>query len=224
MFVRSLFKQKKKPPLESRFEIERRLGGTKMPQKTLAPIEVVDHGLDDIERQFVEQTKWLQPVLNQTIGGQGARFHEMKTQTVTLGTYDMPEFGRNFEVTFGSENIGLVSVVPSISPDPENWAELRVRLYYPVEILSGDEVHGLLTGMVELTQKFDPKATYETQKRDPRASEIASRAMVKAMWDKRPSQSLVIDMNTEGPWEHYKRYVNHWKQGGIDPWEKWERE
>lgn len=224
MFFRNIFKQNTKPSVKSRFEIEQQLWGEMIPQKTFAPIEVTDHGLDEITRQFIEQTKWLQPVLNQTIGGQGARFHEMNTQTVTLGTYDMPDFGRNFEVTFGSATIGVVSVVPSIFPDPENWAELRVRLYYPVEILSGDEVHRLLTGLVELTQQFDPNATYETKKRDPRASAVASKAMVKAMWDKRPSECLVIDMNAEGSWEHYKSYINHWKQKGVDPWEKWERE
>lgn len=224
MFPRNIFKRKTKPATKSRLEVEQALWGEKIRQKTLAPLEAIDHGLDKNQRQFLEQTKWLQPALNRAIGGQGARFHEMQTHLVTLGTYDTPDFGRNFEVTFGSETIGIVSVVPSSFPNPERWAELRVRLHYPVEILSGDEVHSLLTGLVELTQGFDASLTYDTKNRDPRASTAASKAMVKAIWDKRPSESLVIDMNVEGPWEHYNSYIKHWKQNGVDPWEKWERE
>jgi hypothetical protein len=186
------------------------------------PPETADENL----KQFYSETEWLQPVLNRLACPEGFRFNEVDTPYVTLDTFDGPAYGRTFELSCGSVVVGKIAVVPNYFrlSDENDWADLRMRLNYPIEMVDGKTVHGLLTSLIRLTQEFE-NDTYEGVCDDPRASARASQAIVEAMWDRmnEPSSAALIEMSVSGPWTRFKSYINHWKKNGIDPWEKWER-
>jgi hypothetical protein len=48
--------------------------------------------------------------------------------------------------------------------------------------------------------------------------------MIEALWEKTNQNDCQLNMEVNGPWKHFKSYVEHWKKNGIDPWDKWERQ
>ncbi|MEW9921806.1 hypothetical protein AB2B41_19540 [Marimonas sp. MJW-29] len=217
--------RKRKAPADrvlSAWEWDDLLWGPMLPQKTIEPVQPPPKADENLMR-FYAETEWMQPVFNSTLGGEGFRFHEVDTPYVILGTIDGPDDGRTFEVSFGSAMVGEVSVVPNYFGPPLEWADLRVRLKYPINLLPGGYVHDLLTGLVEHALEFKTDS-YEDRRLDPRASAIASKAMVEALWEKSADRGWVVELRVEGTWDRFKSYVEHWKLKKIDPWEKWERQ
>jgi len=222
MPVISWFRKRTSQAAEKNVVYQEQLWAEKLRQKTLEPVAPPEFANNELKR-FYAETEWLQPVLNRSLGGGGFRFHELDTPYVSLGTFDEPDFGRTFEVSYGAAVIGQVAVVPGIFDVPEVWADLRVRLVYPSELIEGDEIHDFLTGLIQLTKRYETE-TYEAKRDDPRASAMASKAMVEALWTQaaNPSDAKVIKLSAEGPWQSFKETVEHWKKKNIDPWEKWE--
>jgi hypothetical protein len=217
----------KKPTLKkgrSVGEVLEQLYGPKLTQKTLSPVKPSENATDNLKKFFAE-TEWMQPAFNQRVGGHGFRFHEENTPWVSLGTYDGPDDGRTFEVSFGSLMVGTVAVVPDLFPENARWAELRVRLNYPADLIDGKFIHGFLMGLVELTQSFESNAVFEDIQNDSRARSWASQAMAEAMWNKSafPENTSAIELSVSGPFGNFKALIDHWKTRGLDPWERWER-
>lgn len=222
--LKRLVSSKRTKPLRTTDIIED-LYGSRLTQKRKYPVPAPEHADDEL-RQFYVETEWLQPVFNRFICGEGFRFHEVDISHVTLGTYDGPDDGRTYEVSFGSVIVGEVAVVPKVFrlDDETDWADVRVKLAYPVELIDGKEVHGFLSGLIELTQAFELE-TWEAMRDDPRAGTRASQAMIEGMWDTAHelNAGYVIQLNVSGPWTRYKNIVAHWQSSGVDPWELWER-
>lgn len=211
---------------QSREEMFEQLYAGKLPPARKYPISPPE-GADDSLKQFYTETEWLQPVLNMFACPEGFRFNEVDSPYVTLNTFDEPDKGRTFELSCGSIVIGRAAIVPTLYKyeDDVDWAELRIRLNYPVEMIDGRTVHGLLTSLIRLTQEFDDES-FEGVRRDLRASTRASQAIVESIWDRmdQPSLGALVELTVKGPWTYFKGFIDHWKQKGIDPWERWERQ
>ena len=203
-------------------EIERQLWGQKLAQKTLYPVQSPNSACGGL-KQFYAETEWMQPIFNQSIGGIGFRFHEDNLARVALGTFDGPEEGRTFHLSFGELIVGKVGVARNIFEDPDDWATLKVQMNDLIEFLPGNIIHSFLVGLVEHTLDFQ-EGDFHKKRDDPRASAIASKAMIEALWEKTNQNDYQLNMEVSGPWKHFKSYVEHWKKNGIDPWDKWERQ
>lgn len=167
---------------------------------------------------FFQRTEWLQPYFNVILGTYWS-FDEKPDHWVSLGTYDQPDDGRTFQIRYNAALVGEVSVVPNPFPRVNDWAELRLRLSYPVQLVDSEKVHSLLSGLA--SSAFDVLS--DPHQRD-RAEQAASTAMIKALWDGTSfaGSALVVDMTVSGSWGGYQAYVDHWRNLGVDPWTKYE--
>lgn len=190
------------------------------PRKTLSP-KPAPEGEDQSVLDFYQKSEWMQPYFNRILGGGGTwDFDELEGHYVTLGTHDGPQTGRTFEIRSNAAVVGKLSVIPEWSYPKYGppWAELRLRLNYPIEAMPARDVHYLLSALADCAI-----GEQKDGKHSPLAEAEATKAMTKALWDVRDlGGSSVIDMNVEGPWTNYLHTVDNWKEKGIDPWEKYE--
>lgn len=186
------------------------------PLQALAPVDPPSNA-DDRTKLFFSESEWLQPFLNRHCSPLGIIYNESDNTNVLL-PWD-PVFGRNFKIFCNAAPIGEVSVWPCYASE-EGWAQVKIRLVYPVGHLEGEEVHSILTSLIRATGR---QVESEPEPLATMASALASKAMTIAMWDKRPDTHPLIECMTQGPWDAYWSTVEHWNAQSIDPWEKWER-
>lgn len=175
-------------------------------------------GADKELLRFFERTECLQPYFNAMLGGYWS-FDELPGHHVSLGTYDGPDVGRTFQIQYNAGLVGELSVVPLIFPRGDDWAELRLRLQYPIELINSERVHGFLCLLAKsVLNSIDAAA------QNGRAEQMASIAMVNALWDARVTEgsSLVVSMSLSGAWGLYQESLDHWRNHGVDPWERLE--
>jgi hypothetical protein len=122
------------------------------PRKALAP-QPAPEGEDQSILDFYQLSEWMQPYINRILGGGGTwDFDEEEGHYVTLGTYDEPDIGRTFEIRSNAAVVGRFSIVPDYfypKIEGREWASLRLQLQYPIEAMSADDVHYLLTALAD---------------------------------------------------------------------------
>jgi hypothetical protein len=200
--------------LEFRQKIENQLYYDAKPaRKTVMPNPAPQFA-DKLLLDFYDRTECLQPYFNAILGGNYS-FDEEQGHHVTLGTYDSPDTGRTFQIRYNAAIVGKLAVVPKLFPKGNAWAELRLRLNFPIDLVESERVHGFLSALASSVFDSVNEPTQSGQ-----AEQVASTAMVKALWNARADEesNFVVEMSLSGSWGGYQSYVDHWHNNGVDPW------
>ena len=200
--------------LEFRRNIENQLFYDAKPARQTIMPNPAPQGASKLLLDFYDRTECLQPYFNAILGGYYS-FDEEQGHYVTLGTYDAPDTGRTFQIRYNAAIVGKLAVVPMLFPEGNAWAELRLRLNFPIELVGSERVHGFLSALASSVFDSVNEPTQSGQ-----AEQVASTAMVKALWNARADEgsSLVVEMSLSGSWGGYQSYVDHWHNNGVDPW------
>ena len=201
------------------------------PNNRSARNEAVNHTSLEVEfEEFLERSAVFQPYLNMNVLPRNFWVNEVADKMVTLDTFDMPDFGRNYELYYASERIGQLSLVPNQwygevhkdgSPVIGNndWADLRISLMPTIQFIDGQDLHQclrMLFGMVlSTTEKCDETG----------GATIASQLLLESLWDRvaEPEMGQLVDHTLAGPFGSFLAAENFWRERGFDPWERHRR-
>lgn len=201
------------------------------PNNRSARNEAVNHTSLEVEfEEFLERSAVFQPYLNMNVLPHNFWVNEVADKMVTLGTFDMPDFGRNYELYYASERIGKLSLVPNprygkVHKDGrpwignDDWADIRISLMPTIQFIDGQDLHQclrMLFGMVLST----------TEKRDETGgATIASQLLLESLWDRvaEPEMGQLVDHNLAGPFGIFLVIEKNWRELGFDPWEEHRR-
>ena len=97
-------------------------------------------------------------------------------------------------------------------------AEVEVELNY-LRFVPYTDAHSLISTVALLIGQSGDDSEAARSK----AAGVATAALTGHLWEsvRRAGIDMSFEFRTEGPYDLLRETVDHWKSGGIDPFEKW---
>ncbi|RWG50502.1 MAG: hypothetical protein EOQ62_04315 [Mesorhizobium sp.] len=208
--------------------IKSAIEGERHVPKHQQPKSISDSGVKSritaAHEMLFEDFRWFGTMLNRHVSDPWS-IEELPDTEIRDISSEGPEYGRRYRVYYNSCEMGSVQVTVGGFDwimQPEKFAANRqarvlIDLDYLRFVPYGD-AHSLVSAIILHVGKFED---YETA--NARASAKATAALTEHLWEavRVPEAVLDFEHRTDGTYELVRHTTDHWKEGGIDPFEKW---
>lgn len=219
-----MFRKNRKPKIPSPREYRKHLiqlahsGIRKRPTPYIG--ETLERGTDEEKRAY-EKSKFFQVYLNQTRGS-GFCFNEEEGTNCVIDTFDQPDRGRRYLVSYNSLDIGKIEIRLGYDlwdADKNNGETLALYFdFNMLEFLEYREAVGLLQ---QLALAMMPLGNTNDDHQASRR--LANDQMLEALWNHRYHETiwnwsadekpqLIVTGQFSGPAGYYLHALEHWRK------------
>lgn len=206
--------------------------GERRPAQHVRPHRVTDSGFESFATAGVQAVfegfEYFGSLMNQHIADPWTVEETPDTLVKDLLS-DSPELGRTYLVYYNGVTLGRLQVTEGsnmngglredISWHRENRAAYATLELDELRFVAYDDVLSLVSAVELLVGPFQDNDIAR-----PRARSIAAAALTGYLWEVIRSGDEYVpsfDHRVNGPYDLLKLTTDHWKEGGVDPFERW---
>ncbi len=194
-------------------------------RKTPTPYIGETLGKGDEEERAYEKSKFFQVYLNQLLRGSGFCFDEQESTTCVIDTFDQPDYGRSYLVSYYSLDIGTIEIRLGYDLWEDKDDGELLSLFFDLtklEFLDYRHAVGLLQQLALAVMPLD-----DANKDQAEARRLANDYMLEALWENRHDEAVDTWSKDErphvratgqftGPAGHYLHALEHWRKSRDD--------